>query len=152
MKRMLFFILLAALFTLGACNTKNESINTKIHDKDGVRTISNDNARNGNDADLQDPAGELPLEENPNMLNMSGDNNPTLEDSATKAKDVINRQTGYEAGAVWINGGDMTVTVHKKGAFEGNQERKREQDRLHRLLIKALPRYNIEVNLEENGR
>ncbi|RFU70841.1 hypothetical protein D0469_04610 [Peribacillus saganii] len=151
MKRILFFITLAAVLTLGACNTKNESINTKFHDQDGVRTISNENARNGNDADLQDPAGELPSEENPNMLNLSGDNNPTLEDSATKAKDVINRQTGYEAGAVWINGRDMTVTVHKKGTFEGHQERNREQARLQWMLIKALPRYNVKVNLEENG-
>jgi hypothetical protein len=68
-----------------------------------------------------------------------------------KAKQVIADTNEFVTDSVWINGNRMWVSVYKKGMLS-NQERINAEAHLHRKLMQALPRYQIEVRVKEDRR
>ncbi|MEH7436213.1 hypothetical protein V7182_01855 [Neobacillus drentensis] len=96
--------------------------------------------------------------QNPNFLDLkrtgsgseAGGGKNTGNDTY-KAKQVIAKTNEFVTDSVWINGDRMWVSVYKKGMLS-DKERMDAQARLHRKLVQALPRYNIEVRVKEDRR
>jgi hypothetical protein len=96
--------------------------------------------------------------QNPNFLKLRGTRNGNasggsgnLGVDADKAKQIIADTKEFRTDSVWINGDRMWVNVYKKGQLT-IQEKLDAQARLHRKLVEALPRYNIEVSVQEDRR
>lgn len=68
-----------------------------------------------------------------------------------KAKAVIAATDEFVPDSIWINGDRMWVSVYKKGMLSDRGKIAAEA-RLHKKLIKALPRYHIEVRVNEDRR
>lgn len=68
-----------------------------------------------------------------------------------KAKKVIADTNEFVVDSVWVNGDRMWVSVYKKGMLS-DRGRVDAEARLHRKLVQALPRYNIEVRVQEDRR
>ncbi|GIN40297.1 hypothetical protein [Heyndrickxia oleronia] len=87
--------------------------------------------------------------ENPNMIDLKkGDPQPTVGSEVDKAKDVVRSQKGYVPSSVWINGNNMWVNVHTNKRLT-HHERMKEESKLHKKLIQALPKYDINVKIDE---
>jgi hypothetical protein len=95
--------------------------------------------------------------QNPNFLDLKrtgsgGEAGATNHgNDINKAKQVIAHTNEFRTDSVWINGDRMWVTVYKKGMLS-DQARNKAEARLHRKLVAALPRYNIEVHVQEDRR
>ncbi|MGJ7910908.1 hypothetical protein [Neobacillus sp. LXY-1] len=95
--------------------------------------------------------------QNPNFLDLNGTGSGSEAGAGNQgndinqAKQVIAATNEFTTDRVWINGDRMWVTVHKKGMLS-HKERDAAEARLHRKLIQALPRYNIEVKVQEDRR
>jgi hypothetical protein len=68
-----------------------------------------------------------------------------------KAKEVIVATNEFVTDSVVVNGGRMWVAVYKKGMLK-ESEKVDAEARLHRKLVQALPRYKIEVRVQEDRR
>ncbi|MEO2075184.1 MAG: hypothetical protein ABGX20_07275 [Bacillus sp. (in: firmicutes)] len=96
--------------------------------------------------------------QNPNFLDLkrtgsgseAGGGKNTGNDTY-KAKQVISNTKEFVPDSIWINGDRMWVSVYKKGMLS-DKERMDAQARLHKKLIQALPRYEIEVRVKEDRR
>ena len=95
--------------------------------------------------------------QNPNFLDLKrtgsgGEAGATNHgNDINQAKQVIANTNEFKTDSIWINGDRMWVTVYKKGMLT-NKGKDDAEARLHRKLIKALPRYNIEVRVQEDRR
>lgn len=96
--------------------------------------------------------------QNPNFLNLNGTRNGISSGGSGNyakdtdiAKQVIGSSKEFRTDSVVINGNRMWVTVYKKGILT-DKEKIKSEARLHRSLIQALPRYNIEVRVQEDRR
>ncbi|MBU8881032.1 hypothetical protein BGM26_19100 [Bacillus sp. FJAT-29790] len=138
MKKLSIFILLLAF--IAGCN-QNQS--GKNETRDGTTFISNRLDRQ--EYNTRDWTMDS---QNPNFLNFNGNqvNNSTDID---KAKQVIDATSEYQSGPIWINGRDMWVTAYKREMMS-DRERIEAEARLHKKLIKALPRYHIDVKVQED--
>jgi hypothetical protein len=95
--------------------------------------------------------------QNPNFLDLdrtgsgseSGNGNHAID--IDKAKQVIAGTHEFVTDSVWINGDRMWVSVYKKGMLS-NRDKRDAEARLHKKLMQALPRYNIEVRVKEDRR
>jgi hypothetical protein len=119
----------------------NMSYRTRDYDANRKRAIGNDSTN-----------------QNPNFLNLNGTRNGISSSGAgnfandvDKAKQVIANTKEFRTDSVLINGDRMWVTVYKKGTLTDSQKVDAEA-RLHRKLIQALPRYNIDVRVQEDRR
>jgi hypothetical protein len=96
--------------------------------------------------------------QNPNFLDLkhtgsgseAGGGQNTGND-INKAKQVIADTDEFTTDSVWINGDRMRVSVYKKG-MQTERGKSKAEARLHRKLVQALPRYNIEVLVKEDRR
>jgi len=96
--------------------------------------------------------------QNPNFLDLkrtgsggeAGGGHNTGNDT-NKAKQVIAGTNEFTTDSVWINGDRMWVRVYKKG-MHSDKERNDAEARLHKKLVRALPRYHIEVRVQEDRR
>ncbi len=95
--------------------------------------------------------------QNPNFLDLKGTGSGG-EAGATnhgndinKVKQVIAGTNEFVTDSVWINGDRMWVSVYKKGMLS-DQGRNDAEARLHKKLVQALPRYNIEVRVKDDRR
>ncbi|WP_257391374.1 hypothetical protein [Cytobacillus gottheilii] len=85
-------------------------------------------------------------EQNPNFLNLDG-NAVDQPDDINHAKETVEAE-GFQAGRVWINGEKLWVTAYRNNRM--NQQGKIDAEaHLHKALVKALPRYDIEVQVQE---
>jgi hypothetical protein len=95
--------------------------------------------------------------QNPNFLDLNrtgsgGEAGATNHgNDINKAKQVIATTNEFTTDSIWINGDRMWVAVYKKGMLTTKKKDDAEA-RLHRKLVMALPRYNIEVNVQEDRR
>lgn len=91
--------------------------------------------------------------QNPNFLDLSGTGSGGEAGASNhgididKAKLVIADTHEFTTDSVWINGDRMWVSVFKKGTLT-DREKIAAQARLHKKLVTALPRYNIEVSVK----
>ncbi|PLS03913.1 hypothetical protein [Neobacillus cucumis] len=140
----------------GANNLRNDTSNQnqmsiRGNDGDGVNSMS-DRGKN-----KQHKVEDDITNQNPNFLDLkhtgsggeAGANNHGND--INKAKQVIAGTKGFNTDSIWINGDRMRVTVYKQGTLT-DQERNDAEARLHRDLVRALPRYNIDVKVKEDRR
>lgn len=91
--------------------------------------------------------GRTMSDQNPNLVNTGSDRNYARE--IEKAKQVILDTKEFTPDAVMINGRDMWVTATTDKKLS-SKEKTDAQASLHKLLIKALPTYDIEVKVNED--
>ena len=148
-------VLAMGLLVAGGCQSKsaNESAYDLRTDRSKPNIMSNNDLtgpdRNrvfGNDMDNQ----------NPNFLSLRGTRNGTASSGATnlgvdsnKARQVIDDTKQFGTDSVVINGDRMRVTVFTKGNLTA-REKRAATVQLHRKLVKALPRYTIDVSVRDN--
>lgn len=144
MKKLSIFLLMLA-FLAGCANNKATESEYDHESRDGVSFINN-NLDRTEDNDTMDRT--MSGDQNPNFINFDGkrlDN----QDDIDQARKVISAHEGFRPGAVWVNGEDMWVTAYRRGNMT-HQEKIDSQAQLHKMLIKALPRYHIEVKVQED--
>ncbi|SFB03644.1 MULTISPECIES: hypothetical protein [unclassified Bacillus (in: firmicutes)] len=92
--------------------------------------------------------------QNPNFLNLNNSepgSSAYQENDIDKAREVINATEEFKPGRIAINGNEMWITVYKKGMLNADEKIDAEA-RIHKKLVQALPRYNIEVKVKEDRR
>ncbi|WML41659.1 hypothetical protein RCG19_08420 [Neobacillus sp. OS1-2] len=171
LKKWMFLSLISlSVLTASGCQNNNRSADEEAYDLRSDRTAPNYMSNRGDDQDIPENVSnrnrgknEQHLVEdditnqNPNFLDLkhtgsgseaSAGNHGT---DINKAKQVIADTKEYVTDSVWINGDRMWVSVYKKGMLS-DQGKVAAEARLHKKLIHALPRYNIEVRVKEDRR
>jgi hypothetical protein len=151
----LFIMMLLISGCQGAKDANDASYDLR-RDKSAPNYMSN---RTGDyDANRNRTIGNDVTNQNPNFLNLNGTRNGVSSGGASnfanddeKARQVIASTKEFRTDSVIINGNRMWVTVYKKGILT-DREKVKAEARLHRKLIHALPRYNIEVRVQEDRR
>lgn len=146
MKKLLIFFLFVAL--VGCSQNNADSTYEHNQDQAGTDLITNDEGtRNGGDFTNNGDNDMTMGDQNPNLLNTDdNENRHNFSQDVQKAKEVITAH-GYEPGQIWINGGVMSVTAKQ----DKNLSRKKQssaEKALREDLTKALPRYEINVEME----
>jgi hypothetical protein len=142
-------LLLGFVFLLSACslNPDHPSYHQQSEDRNGTRLITDDKAQSGYDRYLynnfDDPEK---TRQNPNFISIT-DGSENHRADVRKAAQVIETYTDYKPGSVWMNGNNMYVTVHVPSTMS-EEKRQKEQRRIHKLLTKAIPTYDIHVRLD----
>ncbi|RSD27152.1 hypothetical protein [Mesobacillus subterraneus] len=149
MKKLMMFLMLAMLFVSGCVQDNDESVYDKGEDQAGMDlNRENDGVRRGDGPnfarDLND--GMTMGDQNPNLLNTDNENHHSFSQDVQKAKDVIS-EAGYEPEQIWINGGAMNITARPEERV-ARKERNRAEKLLQSKLTQALPRYEINLNVE----
>lgn len=128
-------------------NPNHASYHEQSEDKNGTKLMTDDKAKSDYDRYLynnfDDPEK---TRQNPNFINTT-DNSGNDRADVRKAVQVIETYTDYKPGSVWMNGNDMYVTVHVPSSMS-EEKRQKEQKRIHQLLTKAIPTYDIHVRLD----
>jgi len=112
---------------------------------------------NDRDKNKQHQVEDDITQQNPNFLDLRGTGSGSEAGAGNqgndidKAKQVIADTKEFEADNIWINGDRMWVSVYKKGMLN-NKEKVDAEARLHKKLVTALPRYNIEVKVQEDRK
>ena len=155
MKKFIFPTLCLAMLLLGGCQS-NKNANQASYDLRKDRNVQNmSNRMDNGDRRL---IGYDVTDQNPNFLNLQGTRNGSASGGSgnmgvdtDKAKQVIASTKEFTTDSIWVNGDRMWVKVYKKGPLTHNQ-RIADEARLHKKLTHALPRYNIEVRVQESRR
>lgn len=158
MKKFIFPSLLLLIVTIlvsGCQGTKNNEAAYDLRkDKGAPNYMSNELTG----PDRGRVIGNDVTNQNPNFLKLRGTRNGNasggsgnLGVDSDKAKQVIAGTKEFRTDSVWINGDRMWVNVYIKGRLT-NQEKLDAQARLHRKLVEALPRYDIELSVQEDRR
>lgn len=146
MKLKKFLFLLMVMVLVSGCGVQNDSSYVRNEDQHGRQFVDNDLDREEID-ERQLETVRNNTNQNPNFLDLS-DSQPTNGTDINKAREVVEYYTDYEADEVWINGKQMWVTAHTRKEMTP-AERDREEAKLHKRLVKAIPRYKIEVQIKE---
>lgn len=156
MKKFIFPSLCIALLLIGGCQSNknaNQSASYDLRKDRNVQNMSNrldngDRKLDGNDITNQ----------NPNFLNLQGTRNGSASGGSGNigvdtdyAKKIIADTNEFTTDSIWVNGDRMWVKVYKKGILS-HKQRIDAEARLHKKLVQALPRYNIEVRVQESRR
>lgn len=151
MKKHILFLGLLMLMLAGCAGNNNDNV-TGIYelnqDRDGSNLLTTDdmNRQSGEFTDVT--RGHEMSDQNPNYVNISGTRNNYGLD-VDKAREVISRLENFEPGQVWITGDVLRVTAFYEGRLTERQ-RAEFEERIRSRLFSALPRYNIEVSVEED--
>lgn len=148
-------LMFAALFILSGCQNNRDTVNDQTSDLRTDRKTPNYMSNRGKSQ--QHLVEDDITNQNPNFLDLertgsggeAGAGNQGND--INKAKQVIADTNEFVTDSVWINGDRMWVSVYKKGMLS-NRERINAEARLHRKLIQALPRYNMEVRVQEDRK
>ena len=149
MKKLLILLLFAVVIVSGCGQDNTESVYDKDEDQAGVDlNRDHDGFREGDGPNFtkdQDD-GMTMTDQNPNLLNTDNENHHSFSQDVQKAKDVIS-DAGYEPDSIWINGGEMNVTAQLEGRVT-RKDRENAQKTLQQKLTRALPRYDINVDIK----
>ncbi|GIN63077.1 hypothetical protein J27TS8_30700 [Robertmurraya siralis] len=129
------FSLLVFLFCLTACNGALQ--NELVEDKNPTET----NVMN------RELPGRTMSDQNPNLIHTGSERNQGTD--IEYAKKVISDTGEFTPDSVWINGNDLWVTAHTDKNLSA-KEKMEAQAKLHKILIAALPSYDIEVKVNED--
>lgn len=149
MKKLLMLVVFAVVMVSGCGQDNTESVYDKDQDQAGMDlNREGDGVREGDGPNFsrdQDD-GMTMTDQNPNLLNTDNENHHSFSQDVQKAKDVIS-DAGYEPGSIWINGGEMNVTAQLEGRVT-RKDRENARKTLQQKLTKALPRYDINVDIQ----
>lgn len=133
----LYFMVILSLFMVAGCNQNEAGMENQ--EGGGPNTTLLGNQRTGEDR------GRTMSDQNPNLVNFNGTVN-NQEAEIEKARETIEMTNEYVSESIWVNGNDMFVTVSKKGDLT-QEERKDNEEHLRQMLIQAVPRYHIDVEI-----
>ncbi|MBA2874458.1 hypothetical protein [Thermaerobacillus caldiproteolyticus] len=143
----LLLLLLGILLSACTMNPNDSQYHQQSEDKNGTRLITHDRAQKDYDRYLynnfDDPEK---TNQNPNFISLTEGSENNQAD-VRKAVQVIEKYTNYEPSSVWINGNDMWVSVQAPDSVSTRQ-REKDRTRLYELLTKAIPTYDIHVNIK----
>ncbi|MCH6268614.1 hypothetical protein [Neobacillus citreus] len=154
MKKWMFLVGIILLLATGCQNGRSaddDAANDLRGDRQTRNLVSN------HDINDQHMVEDDVTNQNPNFLDLTGTGSGSEAgannqgNDIAKAKQVIADTHEFVTDSVWINGDRMWVKVYKKGMLSSGDKRDAEA-RLHKKLMRALPRYNIEVNVQEDRR
>jgi len=148
MMKKIFVFLLLIIGVLVGCN-QNENAEgdyDKNHDKNGRAFVKNRTFGFDDEYTMDRQMSE----QNPNFPDFDR-NRVNYESYVDKARTVVENTDEFEPGQVWINGSRIWVTAYKKGQLS-NKEKIDAEARLHKLLTKAIPAYDVEVTVREDRR
>lgn len=133
---------------LGACsvNPDDSQYHAQSEDRNGRNLMTGNEAKPNYDRIYNHFDDPEKTNQNPNFIGLT-DGSETNRADVRQAVQVVRKYTNYEPGSVWMNGNDMWVTVHARRAMSDRQ-REKEQNRLYKLLTKAIPNYNIRVRID----
>ena len=165
MQKFVLFLSLTILFLVGGCSgNRNEKAYDFRSDKSAPNYMSlqgkdgNPPANSSNRGKNKQHMVEDDItNQNPNFLDLKRTGSGSEAGASNqgndiqKAKQVIVDSNEFTADSVWINGDRMWVSVYKNG-MQSEQGKIKDEARLHRKLIQALPRYKIEVRVKESRR
>lgn len=148
MKRFLAMVMVLGL-TAGCTNFNRgvENFTGTNGEGDGLKNVS---TRDAADQEYETRAWTMD-EQNPNFPDTTGNSRVNQQAEINQARQVIDGMDGYRSGPVWINGDDMWVTAYKKGMLS-DKERANAASKLRNKLENALPRYHIEIKIQEDRR
>lgn len=138
------------LLSLTACGSNGEVAREKLRSEGEVTQFTTNKPAGKEQGVVRNDM----TNQNPNFLNLSNsepDSSQNQNNDINKAREVINATEEFEPGRIAINGNEMWITVYKKGMLNADEKIDAEA-RIHRKLIQALPRYNIEVKVQEDRR
>lgn len=149
------FLSIVSLLLVGGC-TDHSILNTLSYDLGKGRSAHDDIP--GRSAGFDQPhyvERDVTLQ-NPNFLDLKGTSTGNERGShigidVDKARKVVGRTKGYRPGSVYTEGSSMWVTVYKKG-IKNEQDRLKARAQMHKRLVQALPRYDIDVNVLDDKR
>lgn len=135
MRKILLSLTCASLLMAAGCNQKeNMNAGYEKQSENGIRLITNKTEQSRSVPEYEADVLTIP---------------PTRGQDIKQANTVVSHFTDYEMGSVWITGGKMDVTVYNNGKFESKKAKEEAENNLHKLLLKALPRYDIDVKIKE---
>lgn len=149
MKKLLMMLIFGMVIVSGCGQDNTESTYDNNQDTAGQDLTTNDNGVRGGDGPnfARDQDDDMTLsDQNPNLPNTDNQNRHNFSQDVQKAKEVISSE-GLEPGQIWINGGAMNVTAHPEDRLS-KKERESAENSLKKNLTKALPRYEINVDIE----
>jgi hypothetical protein len=143
MKKVLSLFALTILLT--ACGAQDgDNLYVQDEDQNGRRFVNNDLTDVDTNQNVDQP---METNQNPNFIDLS-ETQPNKGTDVNKTREVIEEYTDYEAGQVWVNGEQMWVTAYTHD--EMSQDRRTEEEaELRKRLTKAMPRYKINVKIQE---
>lgn len=133
MKKLLLFL---TLFIITGCDGNLQDELTENNDTKGTNVI-----HTGDEL-----PGRTMSDQNPNLLNTGSERNNRRD--TEHARKVISDTGEFTPDSIWINGDDLWVTAHTDEDLT-SKEKMDAQARLHKILMKALPDYDIEVKVNE---
>jgi hypothetical protein len=170
MQKFMLFLSLSILFLVSGCNGNQGGNhgNEEAYDLRSDQSKPNYMSNRGNDRNTptnisdrgknkQHMVEDDITNQNPNFLDLKGTGSGSEAgannqgNDIQKAKQVIADSDEFTADSIWINGDRMWVSVYKKG-MQSERGKINAEARLHKKLIQALPRYNIEVRVKEDRR
>jgi hypothetical protein len=147
-------LMLIMLFIISGCQN-NRGAKEEAYD---LRTDERAaNYMSNRDKDRKHLVEDNITDQNPNFLDLKGTGSGSetgagnIGVDTNKAKQVIADTNEFVTDSVVVNGDRMWVAVYKKGMLKDSEKIDAEA-RLHRKLVQALPRYNIEVRVQEDRR
>lgn len=168
MKKWMFPLFFVLLMSAAGCQNANRSADDTAYDLRKDKSAPNLMSNRGdvtNTPDYMNDRGKNQqhmvendiTNQNPNFLDLNRTGSGGEAGAANqgndikKAKDTIAATGEFVTDSVWINGDRMWVSVYKKGMFS-DRGKIAAESRLHKKLVAALPRYNIEVRVKEDRR
>lgn len=136
MKKVWSFVIIALL---AGCN----GLSNNAGDKNNVNEVATSNLNKVTSE--RGHYSNLPADQLLNTPNSVSNVAPSTGADIEQARKTVEAETDYEATSVWVNGLSMVVPIDDHGKIKTESEWKKEKKRIHRLLIKALPRYHIDV-------
>ncbi|MFE8701869.1 hypothetical protein ACFYKX_14810 [Cytobacillus sp. FJAT-54145] len=145
MKKLYSFFCLSFLLLAGCAQNENaDGWFDNNQDVSGKDFIQNKNVGFEDDYSM----GRTMSDQNPNFPDFDG-NRMDQQEYVDKIRTVINDTGKYEADAVWFNGNHVWVTAVKKGELS-RRDRINAEAELHKILMKAVPGFDLEVKVEED--
>ncbi|MGY3715991.1 hypothetical protein ACWE42_10745 [Sutcliffiella cohnii] len=142
--RTILFLLVTSLLLAG-CGIDGERI-SQSEDIDGTKFINN---RYGGYYERDLDSERYNTNQNPNFIDLT-ENRPTYGDDQDKAREVINAVSGVRAGSIFINGNTIHATVYTTEKKD-KKERDELKKKVNRKLARALPRYDYDVQLQNEN-
>lgn len=150
MKATLPLIAAILLISMTGCGQNDSMINNDSQygseTRNGHDLVGKDMDKVSYDWDNQ---AEIPSDQLLNTPHHTSNNMPSMGQEAEVIRAAVKAETNYETGMIWHNGNTVHVTVRHNGEIKSAEERKRERKRLHLIIQRAVPQYNIDVKLKK---
>lgn len=152
MNKAFVFLLMLILTVLTACGTTNN------HNQLGFQSETSDTMKDNEESGRKDVSyveGEITdiADRNPNFLDLNTENEAHNNHGAyqQKLRDIVESSNDFNAGMIYINGHKAIVNVTPKRHSVSKNDLEWRRDDLERKLADAVPRYKIDLRVNNNN-